>query len=195
MGDAYLLAAAGEAEVAVEKSRDGKFADFVPGWRKETMRFGDFLRDYAGGDGGDGDSGGGGGSAPPMLYLAEETIPEPLLDDVPFFKFASFLDVEDRDTNRKMWMAYNPLLDDGRGGGDGVGGAGGGGVGGGGGGGKGAGGGRSPPTSMPHTDNFENILVQLEGAKVGAGFRHRPPRHRHALFTLIARVNWHPITW
>jgi len=56
VGDAYLLAAAGEAEVDVEKSRDGRFADFMPGWRKEKMRFGDFLRDY----GGDGDSGGGG---------------------------------------------------------------------------------------------------------------------------------------
>jgi hypothetical protein len=180
------------------------------------MPFSEFLDGYqAGGR----ESGGGGRDLPPLLtmYLAEENIPKPLLDDVPFFDFASFLDVNDPDVSRKIWLLHNSNIAGGEGNGKGGGRPGGendegdsktsrdsstsaddpvaahvgarekevGGGGSGSGSGRGAGWGagwggkrrRTPspspgrtrkapqPQSLPHTDNFENILVQLEGVK------------------------------
>ena len=34
-------------------------------------------------------------------------MPGPLLEDVPFFDFANFLDAQDQEVSRKIWLAYN----------------------------------------------------------------------------------------
>lgn len=177
--DAYLRSRAGAMTVDVEQSRDGRFAEFMPGWRKEDMKLETFLDEYR--------TGGGGEESAMKMYLAEVDVPEPLLEDVPFYSFASFLDVNDKDVSRKMWLSHV-----GDGGEDvedasavsratvGVGNS----VGGGGdqavddveegldrGGARRKRGGSKAKAktktqqSLPHTDNFENILVQLEGAK------------------------------
>ena len=170
--DAYLRAVAGDAVVPVERSADGLFADFVPGWRKEETTLGAFLDEFTF------------DSATTTrrtsrAYLAEADIPEALLGDVPHFDFADFLDPFDGDAQRKVWLSH--VDGDGDGDGDGATGtgtgtgtrsigvrrrlAGGGGVREDAGDVPGADGAPRVSQSLPHTDNFENILVQLEGAK------------------------------
>lgn len=164
-GDAYLRAVAGDAVVSVERSADGLFADFVPGWRKEETTLGAFLDELEMNPETNTPS-------RSRAYLAEADIPEALLGDVPHFDFADFLDPFDDDARRKVWLSR--VDGDVDGDEDGSTGAsiearrrlaGGGGV-------RedvgdvpGADGAPRVSQSLPHTDNFENVLVQLEGAK------------------------------
>ena len=204
----YLRDIAGTQTMEVECSKNGAFAEFMPGWHRDKMKLSEFLDKYrADGSGGTGTGAGRKGDDKyEHMYLAEHDVPEPLLGDVPFFDFANFLDTQDADVSRKMWLAY---IHHKRIGGEredvgeekeeegfkmkfskatvGVGN----GVSGGGGGGeeeeeeeerlvddtwskeghhhakkrRRKTGRRKKPQSLPHTDNFENILVQLEGAK------------------------------
>ena len=164
-GDAYLRAVAGDAVVSVERSADGLFADFVPGWRKEETTLGAFLDELE-------IHPETGAPSRSRAYLAEADIPEALLGDVPHFDFADFLDPFDDDARRKVWLSR--VDGDVDGDEDGSTGAsiearrrlaGGGGVREDAGDVPGADGAPRVSQSLPHTDNFENVLVQLEGAK------------------------------
>ena len=165
-GDQYLRDKAGDVEVEVEKSKTRLFAEFMPGWQRDLMPFWEYLDGYASTGGGYIDE--SGNRVIPKWYLAEYDIPVNLLEDVPFYDFASFMDPNQlEDCSRKMWFSYNhPKAAEG--GTDGV--AMGESVEGedkSGEGGKKLGKKKKQKQlqSLPHTDSSENILVQLEGAK------------------------------
>ena len=84
--------------VSVERSADGLFADFVPGWRKEETTLGAFLDELE-------IHPETGAPSRSRAYLAEADIPEALLGDVPHFDFADFLDPFDDDARRKVWLS------------------------------------------------------------------------------------------